>query len=49
MGRPFCGCGSKEKKGWWDDEVKHAVKVRKEASREHRFYKEMAVAFPGLP
>ena len=48
LGKRFCGGGGKENKGWWDDEVKQAVKVRKEASREHRFYKKMAVAFPGL-
>ena len=48
LGKRFCGGGGKENKGWWNDEVKQAVKVRKEASREHRFYKKMAVAFPGL-
>lgn len=47
LGKRFCGSGSKENKGWWDDEVKQAVKLRREASRTHRFYKKLSANFPG--
>ena len=46
LGKRFCGSGSRENKGWWDDEVKQAVKLRREASRTHRFYKKLSINFP---
>ena len=46
LGKRFCGSRSKENKGWWDDEVKQAIRLRKEASRSHRFYKKLSVDFP---
>ena len=46
LGKRFCVNGGKKNKGWWDDEVKQALKLRKEASRTHRFYKKLAADFP---
>jgi len=48
LGKSFCGKGKKGNKGWWDDEVKEAVKRRREASRTHRFYKKLSVGFPDI-
>ena len=46
LGKRFCVNGGKKNKGWWDDEVKQALKLGKEASRTHRFYKKWAADFP---
>ena len=45
LGKRFCVNGGKKNKGWWDDEVKQALKLRK-VSRTHRFYKKLAADFP---
>ena len=48
LGKHFCGSSGKGKKGWWDVEVKQAIKLRREASRVHRFYKKLSADFPGV-
>ena len=36
LGRIKCGKGKRKLKGWWDGEVKEAIKARKEACRTLR-------------
>lgn len=48
LGKTFLGGKRRENKGWWDEEVKAAVKQRREASRAHRLYKKLAGSFPGV-
>ena len=48
LGKRFWGNNKKVNKGWWDEEVKIAVKQRKAASRTHRFYKKLSVDFPNV-
>ena len=36
LGRIKCGKGKRKLKGWWDGEVKEAIKARKEACKTLR-------------
>ena len=36
LGKLVCGQGKRKTHSWWDEEVKEAIKRRKQACREHR-------------
>ena len=48
LGKKFVGGKRKENRGWWDEEVKTAIKRRREASRAHRLCKKLAGSSPGV-
>ena len=48
LGKKFVGGKRSENRGWWDEEVKAAIKRRREACRAHRHCKKLAASFPGV-
>ena len=46
LGKKFVGGKRSENRGWWDEEVKAAVKRRREACRAQRHCKKLAASFP---
>ena len=48
FGKKFVGGKRSENRGWWDEEVKAAVKRRREACRANRHCKKLAASLSGV-